>query len=65
MLAKFVSRAGVGINAPEVTVEVHTGGGLAKFFLVGLPETVVRESRERVRSALRNSGFAFPKVASR
>ncbi|MEL7447920.1 MAG: YifB family Mg chelatase-like AAA ATPase [Pseudomonadota bacterium] len=60
MLATFLSRAGVGVHAPEVTVEVHTGGGLAKFLLVGLPEAVVRESRERVRSALKNSGFSFP-----
>jgi magnesium chelatase family protein len=43
-----------------VRVEVHIGSGLPAFALVGLPETVVRESRERVRSALVTSGFEFP-----
>jgi magnesium chelatase family protein len=55
-----LSRAPVGLAAPLVRVEVHLGSGLPAFALVGLPEAVVRESRERVRSALLNSGFDFP-----
>jgi magnesium chelatase family protein len=48
------------LAAPLVRVEVHLGTGLPAFFMVGLPETVVRESRERVRAALWNEGFSFP-----
>jgi magnesium chelatase family protein len=48
--------------APLVRVEVHLGSGLPTFGLVGLPEAVVRESRERVRSALQTSGFEFPQT---
>ena len=59
-LAKVYSRAQLGIEAPLVTVEVHLSGGLPAFSLVGLPEAAVRESRERVRSALLNAGFDFP-----
>jgi magnesium chelatase family protein len=55
-----LSRAPVGLAAPLVRVEVHLGTGLPAFALVGLPEAVVRESRERVRSAIMNSGFEFP-----
>jgi magnesium chelatase family protein len=55
-----LSRAPAGLRAPPVRVEVHIGPGLPAFALVGLPETVVRESRERVRSALLTSGFEFP-----
>ncbi len=55
-----LSRAPAGLTAPSVRVEVHIGSGLPAFALVGLPETVVRESRERVRSALLTSGFEFP-----
>src|SRR5277367_7131500 len=54
------SRTPLGLAAPEVRVEVHLGTGLPTFALVGLPETVVRESKERVRSALMTSGFEFP-----
>ncbi len=54
------SRAPLGLAAPLVRVEVHLGSGLPAFALVGLPETVVRESRERVRSAILNSGYDFP-----
>jgi magnesium chelatase family protein len=50
----------VGLAAPLVRVEVHIGSGLPAFVLVGLPEAVVRESRERVRSAILISGFEFP-----
>lgn len=59
-LAILYSRAVVGIHAPEVTVEVHLANGLPSFTLVGLAETEVKEARERVRSALLNSGFEFP-----
>ncbi len=55
-----ISRAGNGLDAPPVSVEVHLAGGLPSFTIVGLPEAAVRESRERVRSALINSGFDFP-----
>jgi magnesium chelatase family protein len=50
----------VGVAAEPVHVEVDVGGGLPAFTIVGLPDTAVRESRERVRSALVNSGFKFP-----
>lgn len=59
-LAILHSRALAGINAPEVTVEVHLANGLPSFTLVGLADTEVKEARERVRSALINSGFEFP-----
>ncbi|HEX5340385.1 MAG TPA: YifB family Mg chelatase-like AAA ATPase [Gammaproteobacteria bacterium] len=60
MLAKIHSRAQVGVDAPEVGVEVHLSSGLPAFAIVGLPEAAVRESRDRVRSALINSRFDFP-----
>lgn len=59
-LAIVYSRARLGIDAPLVTVEVHLSGGLPAFQIVGLPETSVKESKDRVRSALINSGFKFP-----
>ncbi|NDC08942.1 MAG: ATP-dependent protease [Oxalobacteraceae bacterium] len=59
-LAVLRSRALAGMRAPEVTVEVHVSGGLPTFTIVGLADTEVRESRDRVRAALRNSGFEFP-----
>ena len=49
-----------GMYAPQVTVEVHLANGLPSFTLVGLPDTEVRESRERVRAALLTSRFEFP-----
>jgi magnesium chelatase family protein len=54
------SRAPAGLEAPMVRVEVHLGGGLPAFNLVGLPEAVVRESKERVRAALMTAGYDFP-----
>jgi magnesium chelatase family protein len=60
LLAVVLSRAHEGLSAPLVRVEVHLGTGLPTFNIVGLAETVVRESKERVRSALVTSGFAFP-----
>src|SRR5215208_4965898 len=50
----------IGVAAEPVHVEVDIGGGLPSFTIVGLPDAAVRESRERVRSALRNSGFKYP-----
>ena len=60
-LANIMSRASVGIEAPPVQVEVHITGGLPKFAIVGLPEAIVRESKDRVRSAIINSRFEFPR----
>ncbi len=60
-LAIVQSRAEQGISAQEVSVEVHLTGGLPRFSIVGLPEAAVRESRDRVRSALINSNFEFPR----
>ena len=60
-LATVMSRASVGIEAPPVQVEVHITGGLPKFAIVGLPEATVRESKDRVRSAIINSRFEFPR----
>jgi len=59
-LARLLSRAQLGIEAPQVYIEVHLSGGLPSFSIVGLAETAVRESRERVRSALMLSGFDYP-----
>ncbi len=59
-LASIHSRAAVGIDAPEVLVEVHLGPGLPGFGIVGLPETAVRESKDRVRAAMDNAGFRRP-----
>jgi len=59
-LAVVHSRALAGIEAPRVTVEVHLGNGLPSFTIVGLPDTEVKESRERVRAALVNCNFEFP-----
>lgn len=59
-LAIIHSRACVGVEAPTVTVEVHISNGMPGFTLVGLPETTVKESRDRVRSAIINSRFEFP-----
>jgi magnesium chelatase family protein len=59
-LAVLHSRALSGFDAPPVEVEVHLAGGLPAFNLVGLPDTEVRESRDRVRAALQNARFDFP-----
>jgi magnesium chelatase family protein len=59
-VARVLSRAELGLEAPQVQVEVHLGAGLPAFTIVGLPAPVVRESRERVRAALENSGYDFP-----
>ncbi|MDO6707734.1 YifB family Mg chelatase-like AAA ATPase [Photobacterium sp. 1_MG-2023] len=59
-LAIVHSRACVGVDAPAVTVEVHLSNGLPAVNLVGLPETTVKEARDRVRSAIVNANFEFP-----
>ena len=59
-LAVLYSRALAGMEAPLVTVEVHLSNGLPSFNLVGLPEAEVKESKDRVRSALLNAQFEFP-----
>jgi magnesium chelatase family protein len=59
-VATVSSRALAGIDAPEVTVEVHLGPGLPAFHIVGLPDTQVREARDRVRAALNHAHFEFP-----
>ncbi|MCI0591976.1 magnesium chelatase domain-containing protein, partial [Chromohalobacter sp.] len=59
-LAIINTRAGLGLEAPDVLVEVHLTNGLPGLAIVGLPEAAVKESRERVRSALINAGFDFP-----
>jgi len=60
-LAKVFTRAATGLEAPLVIIEVHISGGLPSFSIVGLPEGAVKESKDRVRSALMNSKFKFPK----
>ncbi|MFZ2267693.1 MAG: YifB family Mg chelatase-like AAA ATPase [Azonexus sp.] len=59
-LAVAHSRGLDGLNAPPVLVEVHIASGLPSFTLVGLPDTEVKEARDRVRAAILNSGFEFP-----
>ena len=60
-LAIIYSRAQIGIEAPAVSVEVHLTNGLPSLTIVGLPETAVRESKDRVRSAILNSALDFPR----
>jgi magnesium chelatase family protein len=59
-IAKIYSRALTGMNAPQIIVEVHVASGLPSFSIVGLPDTEIKESRDRIRSAIQNSGFDFP-----
>jgi magnesium chelatase family protein len=59
-IAVLYSRALAAMDAPQVTVEAHLGGGLPSFTIVGLPETEVKEARDRVRAALQNARFEFP-----
>lgn len=63
MFSKIFSASVVGLDAELVEAEADTGGGeIGSFSLVGLPDKAVNEARERVRSAIRNSGFDFPRV---
>jgi magnesium chelatase family protein len=59
-LARLITRAIVGVESPPVMVEVHLSGGLPSMTIVGMAETAVKESRDRVRSALLNAQFDFP-----
>src|SRR6266404_3640094 len=59
-LAVVYSRALAGLDAPLVRVEAHIGTGLPQFHIVGLPETEVKEARDRVRAALHTARFEFP-----
>ena len=59
-LAIIYTRAKLGVNAPLVTVEVHLSAGLPSLSIVGLPEAAVKESKDRVRSAILNSHLEFP-----
>jgi magnesium chelatase family protein len=59
-LAILKSRAQLGVTAPPVTIEVFLGGGLPTFSVVGLPEAAVRESKDRVRSAISSCNLGFP-----
>jgi len=60
VLARLLSATLLGLDAHLVEVEVDIGGGLPQFSVVGLPDATVRESRDRVRAALKNNGFSFP-----
>ena len=60
MLATVRSATLHGIEAATVSVEVDVTSGLPSFTTVGLPDSIVRESRDRVRAAIRNAGFEFP-----
>ena len=59
-LAIVFCRAQLGVAAPLVTVDTHLSNGLSSFTIVGLPETTVKEAKDRVRSALLTSRFEFP-----
>jgi magnesium chelatase family protein len=59
-VAVLYSRALNGMAAHEVTVEANLAGGLPMFTIVGLPDTEVKESKDRVRAAIQNAGFEFP-----
>ncbi len=59
-IAIIQGRAQDGVNSPSVTIEVHISAGLPKTLIVGLPEKAVKESQDRVRSAILNSNFFFP-----
>src|SRR3989338_3156211 len=60
MIAKISSAGVIGIDACEVTVETDMGGGLPGFNIVGLPDAAIRESRDRIKAAIKNSDFSFP-----
>lgn len=61
MSEKIFSSAVIGLNCEPVEVEADVSSGMPNFIVVGLPDTAVQESRERVRSAIKNSGFKFPR----
>ena len=61
MLAKCISCAVTGIDAHKVDVELDLAEGLPSFNIIGLPDTAIRESRDRIKFAIKNSGFRFPR----
>ena len=63
MLAKIYSAAVYGVDAYEVEIEVTAAGGDPNIVIVGLPDAAVRESRDRVTTAIANSGYAAPQTA--
>jgi len=60
MIARVLSSAVIGIDAYRVEVEVDISNGLPNFSTVGLPEGAVKESKERVKASIKNSGYDFP-----
>jgi len=60
MLAKVYSAAVIGVDAYEVEIEVNAGGGGSVIIVVGLPDTAVKESKDRVTTAIQNSGYFWP-----
>ena len=60
LVAKIYSSGLIGVNGYTVEVEVDTSQGLPSFETVGLPDSAVKESKERVRTAIKNSGYTFP-----
>lgn len=60
MISKIYSSCVIGIDAYEVTAEVDIGSGLPGFNIVGLPDMAIKESRDRIKAAIKNSGFSFP-----
>ena len=65
MIATIESAAYVGVGAYGVSIEVDVADGLPQFTVVGLPDVSIKESRERVRAAIKNSGLRFPPKRSR
>ena len=61
MIVKIISGAILGIESYPVEVEVDTSSGLPQFSTVGLPDTAVKESKDRIKSAIKNTGYRFPK----
>ena len=60
MLSKIKSATLIGINAIEITVEVNCSLGLPAENIVGLPDAVIRESRNRIKTAIKNAGYEYP-----
>src|SRR3989338_2149254 len=62
MAQKVYTASVVGLEGALVTVEADTANGLPSFTIVGLPDTAVKEARERIRIAIKNSGYVFPRM---
>ena len=65
MFAEVTTAALLGVDAYQVRAECHLENGLPAFTVVGLPDNAIKESRERISAAIKNSGYAFPKEESR